>query len=59
MIRWGFCLAAFLFTSCLSVVPDLTNVQLVSSAVSSTNGQNVVTFNIAADIRDAGQKAAT
>src|SRR5437660_10218575 len=22
MIRWGFCLAAFLFTSCLSVVAD-------------------------------------
>src|SRR5947209_4692244 len=22
MIRWGFCLAAFLFTSCLSVLPD-------------------------------------
>jgi len=43
----------------LSVVPDLTNVQLVSSAVSSTNGQTVVTFNIAADIRDGGQKAAT
>jgi Tfp pilus assembly protein PilN len=37
----------------LSVVPDLTNVQLVNSSVASTNGQETVHFSIAADIRDA------
>jgi Tfp pilus assembly protein PilN len=43
----------------LSVVPDLTNVQLVSSTMAPVNGQNVVKFNIAADIRDSRQKDAT
>ena len=43
----------------LAVVPDLTNVQLVSSSVDVTNGQTIVKFDIAADIRDAGQKAAS
>jgi Tfp pilus assembly protein PilN len=44
----------------LGVVPDLTNVQLVSSSVATTaTGQTVVHFQIAADIRGAGQKAAT
>lgn len=36
----------------LSVVPDLTNVQLVTSSVTLVNGQNLVKFSIAADIRD-------
>jgi Tfp pilus assembly protein PilN len=36
----------------LSVVPDLTNVQLVSSSTASQNGQSTVHFSIAADIRD-------
>jgi Tfp pilus assembly protein PilN len=43
----------------LSVVPDLTNVQLVSSSVASTNGQITVHFNIAADIRDSSQKGSS
>jgi Tfp pilus assembly protein PilN len=43
----------------LSVVPDLTNVQLVSSSVASTNGQTTVHFNIAADIRDSSQKGSS
>jgi Tfp pilus assembly protein PilN len=43
----------------LSVVPDLTNVQLVSSSIAPVNGQNIVKFEIAADIRDPGKKAAT
>src|ERR671936_2498897 len=43
----------------LSVVPDLTNVQLVSAISSAENGQDIVKFDIAADIRDAGQKAAS
>jgi Tfp pilus assembly protein PilN len=41
----------------LSVVPDLTNVQLVSSNVSTENGQDTVRFTIAADIR--GKKDGT
>jgi Tfp pilus assembly protein PilN len=40
----------------LAVVPDLTNVQLVSSSIAPVNGQNLVKFNIAADIRDTGHK---
>jgi Tfp pilus assembly protein PilN len=43
----------------LSVVPDLTNVQLVSSTAASTNGQNVVNFTISADIRDSSQKGSS
>jgi Tfp pilus assembly protein PilN len=39
----------------MSVVPDLTNVQLVSSTVSDVRGQKTVKFSIAADIRDAGK----
>jgi Tfp pilus assembly protein PilN len=38
----------------LQVVPDLTNVQLVSSTLSKVGGQDVVEFSIAADIRVAG-----
>jgi hypothetical protein len=38
----------------LQVVPDLTNVQLVSSSLSKVAGQNVVEFSIAADIKVAG-----
>ena len=41
----------------LSVVPNLTNVQLVSSTVNVLNGQKVVKFSIAADIRGANDKA--
>lgn len=41
----------------LAVLPDLTNVQLVSSASSSSSGSKVVTFSIAADIRSSAQKA--
>jgi len=40
----------------MSVVPDLTNVQLVSSSVDTSKGQTTVKFSIAADIRDSGQK---
>jgi len=38
----------------LQVVPDLINVQLVSSTLSKVAGQDVVDFSIAADIRLAG-----
>lgn len=38
----------------LQVVPDLTNVQLQSSSLSVVDGQNVVEFSIAADIKVAG-----
>jgi Tfp pilus assembly protein PilN len=38
----------------LQVVPDLTNVQLQSSTLSIVDGQNVVEFSIAADIKVAG-----
>jgi Tfp pilus assembly protein PilN len=38
----------------LQVVPDLTNVQLLSSTLSKVGGQDVVEFSIAADIRVAG-----
>src|SRR5205809_1649918 len=38
----------------LQVVPDLTNVQLQSSTLSVVDGQNVVEFSIAADIKVAG-----
>jgi Tfp pilus assembly protein PilN len=38
----------------LQVVPDLTNVQLLSSSLSKVGGQNVVEFSIAADIKVAG-----
>jgi Tfp pilus assembly protein PilN len=41
----------------LSVVPDLTNVQLVSStSAKAGDGRKIVNFNIAADIRDSSQK---
>lgn len=38
----------------LQVVPDLTNVQLVSSTLSNVGNQQVVEFTIAADIKVAG-----
>jgi Tfp pilus assembly protein PilN len=38
----------------LQLVPDLTNVQLVSSTLSKVANQNVVEFTIAADIKVAG-----
>jgi Tfp pilus assembly protein PilN len=38
----------------LQVVPDLTNVQLVSSALSKVGNQQVVEFSIGADIKVAG-----
>ena len=38
----------------LQVVPDLTNVQLQSSTLSTVAGQDVVEFSIAADIKVAG-----
>src|SRR6266511_3063857 len=41
----------------LATVPDLTNVQLVSSSSTTVGGQDVVHFQIAADIRDPDQKA--
>jgi Tfp pilus assembly protein PilN len=37
----------------LQVVPDLTNVQLVSSTLAKVGNQNVVEFTIAADIKSA------
>src|ERR671936_1065599 len=37
----------------LQVVPDLTNVQLVSSSLSKVGNQDVVDFTIAADIKSA------
>jgi Tfp pilus assembly protein PilN len=39
----------------LSVVSDLTNVQLVSSSADVVEGQSIVKFNISADIRAAKQ----
>jgi Tfp pilus assembly protein PilN len=42
----------------LQVVPDLTNVQLLSSSLSNVGGQDVVDFSIAADIRAAGDPGA-
>ena len=42
----------------LQVVPDLTNVQLVSSSLSTVGGQNVVEFTIAADIKVTGAPGA-
>ena len=42
----------------LQVVPDLTNVQLVSSTLSKVGGQDVVEFSIAADIKVAGAPGA-
>jgi Tfp pilus assembly protein PilN len=41
----------------LQVVPDLTNVQLMSSTLSQVGGQNIVDFSIAADIKVAGPGA--
>lgn len=38
----------------LQVVPDLTNVQLLSSTLSKVSGQDVVEFSIVADIKVAG-----
>ena len=38
----------------LQVVPDLTNVQLVSSTLSKVGNQRVVEFSIGADIKVAG-----
>lgn len=38
----------------LQVVPDLTNVQLLTSTLSNVGGQQVVEFSIVADIRVAG-----
>ncbi len=38
----------------LQVVPDLTNVQLLSSTLSKVGGQDVVDFSIAADIKVSG-----
>jgi Tfp pilus assembly protein PilN len=38
----------------LQVVPDLTNVQLLSSTLSKVGGQDVVEFSIAADIKVSG-----
>lgn len=38
----------------LQLVPDLTNVQLVSSTLARVENQNVVEFSIAADIKVAG-----
>ena len=41
----------------LQVVPDLTNVQLQSSTLSTVGGQDVVDFSIAADIKVTGAPA--
>ncbi len=38
----------------LQVVPDLTNVQLLSSTLSKVGGQDIVDFSIAADIKVSG-----
>jgi Tfp pilus assembly protein PilN len=38
----------------LQVVPDLTNVQLLSSTLSKVGGQDVVEFSLAADIKVSG-----
>jgi Tfp pilus assembly protein PilN len=43
----------------LSVVSDLTNVQLISSSAEVIEGQSIVKFNISADIRDAKQDGAS
>jgi Tfp pilus assembly protein PilN len=42
----------------LQVVPDLMNVQLLSSTLSTVGGQDVVDFSIAADIKVAGDPGA-
>jgi Tfp pilus assembly protein PilN len=42
----------------LQVVPDLTNVQLLSSTLSKVGGQDVVEFSIAADIKITGAPGA-
>jgi len=42
----------------LQVVPDLTNVQLLSSTLSKIGGQDVVEFSIAADIKVTGAPGA-
>jgi Tfp pilus assembly protein PilN len=42
----------------LQVVPDLTNVQLLSSTLSKVGGQDVVDFSIAADIKVTGAQGA-
>jgi Tfp pilus assembly protein PilN len=42
----------------LQVVPDLTNVQLLSSSLSKVGGQDVVDFSIAADIKVSGAPGA-
>src|SRR5882762_1277505 len=42
----------------LQVVPDLTNVQLVSSSLATVGGQDVVEFSIAADIKVTGAPGA-
>jgi len=42
----------------LQVVPDLTNVQLLSSTLSKVGGQDVVGFSIAADIKVTGAPGA-
>jgi Tfp pilus assembly protein PilN len=42
----------------LQVVPDLTNVQLLSSTLSKVGGQDVVEFSIAADIKVTGAPGA-
>jgi Tfp pilus assembly protein PilN len=42
----------------LQVVPDLTNVQLLSSTLSKVGGQDVVDFSIAADIKVTGAPGA-
>jgi Tfp pilus assembly protein PilN len=43
----------------LSVVPDLTNVQLLNSSMNEVNGQTVVNFSISADIRGPEQKGSS
>jgi Tfp pilus assembly protein PilN len=42
----------------LQVVPDLTNVQLLSSTLSKLGGQDIVDFSIAADIKVTGAPGA-
>jgi Tfp pilus assembly protein PilN len=43
----------------LTVVPDLTNVQLVTSSFSEVDGQATVKFSIAADIREAAKEGSS
>src|SRR5881227_853665 len=43
----------------LQVIPDLQNVTLVSSTLTKVGGQNVVSFQIVADIRTAGGSPST